>query len=94
MKVRALIDTLNNLTVGELGTLASRVGEVRSEAAKMGLDEVAAILDEALGCLDRCDLKGFRKKIQHAVSRLGHVKEKDRPLAGQLPPSVRRRSVR
>lgn len=75
MTIRALIDVLNNLTTGELGRLAARVTEVRDEAERMGLDEVARILDDALLALAAGDLKSFRKRVQHAVSRLGHARE-------------------
>ncbi len=75
MTIRALIEILNNLTTGEVGRLSARVGEVRDEARRMGLAEVAGLLDEALAQLAVCDLRGFRKKVQHAVSRLGHVRE-------------------
>ncbi len=73
MTIKALIEVLNNLTSGELGRMSARVREVRHEAASMGLEEVVRILDDALASLDACDLKGFRKKLQHAVSRLGHA---------------------
>jgi hypothetical protein len=75
MTTRALIETLNNLTFGELGRLSARVVEVRAEAAKLGQDEAARILDEALAALAAGDLRAFRKKIQHAVSRLGHARD-------------------
>ncbi len=75
MTTKALIEVLNNLTTGELGRLAVRVREVREEARKMDLAEVVAILDEALAALGTCELKLFRKKVQHAVSRLGHIKD-------------------
>jgi len=75
MDIKGLIDVLNNLTVGELATLRSRLAEVREEVAARGLDEIVAILDEARARLDALDVKGFRKKVQHAVSRLGHVRD-------------------
>ncbi len=75
MTIRALIEILNNLTTGEVGRLAARVGEVRDEARRLGLAEIAALLDEALARLAAGDLKAFRRTVQHAVSRLGHVRE-------------------
>lgn len=75
MTTRALIEVLNNLMTGEFARVAARLGEVRREVRLMGLDDVAAILDEAVAALDAADLKTFRRKIQHAVSRLGHAKE-------------------
>ncbi len=75
MTIRALIEVLNNLTTGELSRLSARVVEVRDQARALGLAEVVAILEEALELLAAGDLKGFRRKIQHAVSRLGHARE-------------------
>jgi hypothetical protein len=74
MDVKAIIDTLNNLTFGELSRLSGRVREARRAARAEGLYEIAEILDDALGRLDEGDVKGFRKKISHAVSRLGHAR--------------------
>ncbi len=90
MNKKALIDTLNNLNVGELATLERRLAEVRREVAEQGLDEITTILGEAQDQLDACDLKAFRKKLQHAVSRLGHVRPGERPLATKLPAHLRK----
>ena len=73
MNVRSLIQVLNNLTVGEFSRLEGRVREARDETRRQGLDEITAILDEALVLLRSGDVKGFRRKVQHAVSRLGHA---------------------
>ncbi len=89
MDKRALISALNNLSVGEFSRIRSRLSALREELSAVGLDEVAGILAEAEGCLDDFDLKGFRKKVQHAVSRLGHVKEASASLATKLPRSLR-----
>ncbi len=89
MDKKALIDVLNNLTIGELGTLRSRLAEVRETVAEKGLDEIAEILDEARARLDALDIKGFRKKVQHAVSRLGHVREET--TAKERPSGIRPR---
>lgn len=75
MTIRALIEILNTLTTGELSRLSARVTEVREQARAMSLEEVVAILDQALDSLAAGDLKVFRKRIQHAVSRLGHARE-------------------
>lgn len=72
MTVKTIIDVLNNLTTGELGRLTERVREARDESRALGLGEVTEILETALQHLEQGDLKGFRKKINHAVSRLGH----------------------
>lgn len=74
MRVKSLIEGLNSLNVGEVSTLSSRVKQYRDEAQDSGLNEVTEILDEALASLQAMDVKTFRKKIQHSVSRLGHVR--------------------
>ena len=81
MTIRGLIEVLNNLTAGELSRLHARVAEVRAEAERLDLAEVVAILDDARDALDAGDLKTFRRKIHHAVSRLGHVRE---PVSDKL----------
>lgn len=90
MNKKALIDTLNSLTVGQFSTIQSRLDEVRETTHAAGLDEIAAILDEARAALDGFDLKGFRKKVQHAVSRLGHLRDEKALLATKLPPGLER----
>lgn len=74
MPTRALIDTLNNLALGEFTVVQRRVQEVRDAAHALGLVEITALLDEALTLLAVGEVKQFRKRINTAVSRLGHVK--------------------
>ncbi|GAB4223054.1 MAG: hypothetical protein Kow0062_22270 [Acidobacteriota bacterium] len=74
MDIRAIIDVLNNLTFGELSRLEGRVREVRGELERLGHEEIVGILDEALAALDAADLRQFRRRIHHAVSRLGHLR--------------------
>ena len=90
MTIKALIDALNNLTLGEFDTLVGRVGELRAETAHRGLDEITTILDEAMERLRLADVRGFRKKVQHAVSRLGHVRERREPSLTAGPRAPRR----
>ena len=90
MNKKALIDTLNSLTVGQFSTIQSRLDEVRAATREAGLDEIATILDEARSALDEFDLKSFRKRVQHAVSRLGHVRDETASLATKLPPGLDR----
>lgn len=69
-----MIEVLNSLSVGELSSLRRKVEEVREGADQQGLTEITAILDEALAHLAAGDLRTFRRKVAHAVSRLGHVR--------------------
>lgn len=82
MSTRPLIEALNSLNIGDLESMARKVGETRAAAAAAGLSEIACTLDEAQAALDRADFKTFRKKIQHAVSRLGHAKTALSPAPG------------
>jgi hypothetical protein len=75
MHVQGMIEALNALSVGEISKLRQRVQEVRDAAARAELTEIAALLDQALDQLAACDLKAFRRKVAHAVSRLGHARE-------------------
>ena len=91
MNEKALIEALNSLGVGEISRLEARLAEVWEEVRRAGHEGVAEILDQAAERLAACDLKGFRKSVHHAVSRLGHLKEDAaRSLAKKLPPRLRR----
>ncbi len=91
MNKKALIDALNSLRFGELARLSSRLDEVRGQVRAAGHEEIAVILDRAAERLAAFDVKEFRRGVQHAVSRLGHVKEESsRPLAPRLPSRLRR----
>jgi len=80
MSIKALIHTLNHLTIGEITALTYRVQECRNEALGLGLTQISSILDEALEHLEHADIKLFRKRIAHAVSRLGHVRDVADPV--------------
>lgn len=73
MTVKSIIDVLNNLTLGEISRMRGRVVEARADVEKLGHAEIVDALDEALAHLDAGDIKAFRKRVQHAVSRLGHT---------------------
>lgn len=91
MNEKALIEALNSLGVGEISRLEARLAEVRKQVREAGHEAIAEILDQAAERLAAWDLKGFRKSVHHAVSRLGHVKEgPSRPLAKKLPSHLRR----
>lgn len=89
MNKKALIETLNGLVVGEFSRIQSRLVEVREQLGEAGAEEIVTILDEAKTHLDAFDLKAYRKKIQHAVSRIGHLKDGS-SLSTKLPPHIRR----
>jgi hypothetical protein len=72
--VDSLIATLNNLEIGDLGAIRTRLRAVREELTKRGFGELVEKLDECLAALDRGDLGNFRRHKATLVSRLGHLR--------------------
>jgi hypothetical protein len=75
MSPRPWIETLNSLSLGELDVVRARVLQVRDEVVLAGFEEIGSILDAAIAALLVGDLKNFRRRVNHAVSRLGHIKQ-------------------
>ena len=69
-----LIALLNALTVGDLDGLRVKLDEARAECEALGRDELASLVGEALDALGSGDLKTYRKRVETAVARLGHLK--------------------
>jgi hypothetical protein len=69
-----IIAFLNSMTFGDVAALASKLDQARAECDGLGHAEIAAIVDEARAALREGDLKTYRRKIETAVARLGHVK--------------------
>jgi len=72
--VDTLIATLNNLELGDLESIRTRLGSVRAELSKRELGELVAKLDECLSALGQGDLANFRRLKASVVSRLGHLR--------------------
>ena len=72
--VDTLIATLNNLELGHLESIRTRLGSVRAELSKRELGELVAKLDECLSALGQGDLTSFRRLKASIVSRLGHLR--------------------
>jgi hypothetical protein len=68
------ISTLNSLGVGDLDRIHLRLGEVESDLAGLGAQELVEMLTDARGALDGGDVPLFRRRVQHVVSRLGHLR--------------------
>ena len=73
-RTRDLIVALNSLSIGELEVLRARLGTVKGELLKMGQQELALCLDEALRWLEQGRTAEYRRLINHVVSRLGHLR--------------------
>lgn len=69
-----VIAALNALTHGDLEAIRARLAEALSACEKLGHDEVASIVAEAHGALSGGDLKTYRKKVETAVAKLGHLR--------------------
>ncbi len=74
MTAEQIIAFLNALTFGDLGALGTKLQQARSACAELGHAEIADVVGEARSALLSGDLTTYRRKIETAVSRLGHVK--------------------
>jgi hypothetical protein len=76
MAIRRIIQTLNTLSVGELDRVLGQLDEARAELRdREDLSEIAIALQEARDAITSGDLKTYRKRIEKAVSRLGHAQQ-------------------
>lgn len=76
MAVRRLIQSLNSLGVGELPRVLRHLEEARVAVRdRKDLADVAETLAEAHAAITSGDLKTYRKRIERAVSRLGHARD-------------------
>ena len=68
------IVTLNSIHVGEMERITRRLDEVRKTLLELDEPELITSLDEARQAIESGQLPRFRKRIQHVVSRLGHLR--------------------
>ena len=69
-----VIAALNALTHGDLDAIRARLAEACEVCEKLGHAEVASIVAEANGALVGGDLRTYRKKVETAVAKLGHLR--------------------
>jgi len=69
-----VIALLNALSVGDLDAIRSKLAEARGACERLGHDDVASLVAEAHGALSGGDLKTYRKKVETAVAKLGHLR--------------------
>ena len=72
--VDQLLASLNALKVGDLDSIGVRLSEARQACEGLGQPELAASLNEADDALAAGDVRLFRKRVQHVVARLGHLR--------------------
>ena len=68
------ISTLNSIQVGDLDTIARRLQEVRGLLQELDQGALLDTIDEAQQAIMRGDAPLFRKRLQHVVSKLGHLR--------------------
>ena len=71
---RELILRLNNLGIGDLGVLRTRLGTIRNELTEMGQPDLSVRMDQAMKALANGELDEYRRLVNQIVSRLGHLK--------------------
>lgn len=69
-----IIALLNALSLGDLEAIRARLEEAKTACAGLGHEEVAATIGEAGDALRAGDLKTYRKRVETAVARLGHLR--------------------
>jgi hypothetical protein len=73
MEVKQLIAFLNALSVGQIDSIEGKLSEASSACQDLGQPELADLLVDAREALDVLDLKRYRKRVHHVLSRLGHI---------------------
>ncbi|TDI35483.1 MAG: hypothetical protein E2P03_00710 [Acidobacteria bacterium] len=73
-RITHAISILNSLAMGDLERIRQHLQEVGASLAAGGEAELAEMLSEAENALGRGDAPLFRKRVQHVVSRLGHLR--------------------
>jgi hypothetical protein len=74
MDYSKLIAALNALDVGEISGLRAKLAEARQACVDLDQDGLAEILTEAEEALSRADLSTYRKRVETAIARMGHLR--------------------
>lgn len=69
-----IIALLNSLAFGDLAAIRAKLEEASEACGALGRDELAAVLVEARAALGTGDLKTYRKRVETALARLGHLR--------------------
>ena len=73
MDAKQLIAFLNAIHVGQLDSIEAKLGEATAACERLGAHDLVESLADAKEALDGLDMKRYRKRVQHVVSRLGHL---------------------
>ena len=73
-RIDVLLATLNSADVGNLETIAERMGQVQKDLETLGQDELAGAASEALSALRRGDVAEFRRGRAFLQSKIGHLR--------------------
>ena len=82
MNASQLIAHLNAMSCGDLASVSRKLDAAAEACRQMDEAELVAMLTEARGCLDRGDLKTYRRRLQTVVARLGHLRSRTSTAAG------------
>ena len=73
-RIDVLLATLNSADVGNLETIAERMGQVQKDLETLGQDDLAGAAREALTALRRGDVAEFRRGRAFLQSKIGHLR--------------------
>lgn len=76
MTPNQLIAFLNAMTCGDLESMAGKLEEARRACLDLEDEDLSSKLSEAREALLSGDLKTYRKRLETAVARLGHMKSR------------------
>lgn len=69
-----IIASLNALSFGDLDSIDLRLSEAEDACVSLGADDVLDRLRGAREALRSADTRAFRKHVEAAVSKLGHLR--------------------
>jgi hypothetical protein len=69
-----IIASLNALSFGDLESIDLRLAEAESACASLGAEDVLGRLRGAREALRSADPRAFRRHVEAAVSKLGHLR--------------------
>jgi hypothetical protein len=69
-----IIALLNSLSLGDLDAIRAKLDEASEACGALGKDELSGLVAEARAAISAGDVKTYRKRIETAVARLGHLR--------------------
>ena len=69
-----ILAILHSLGRGDLETVRARLAEARQGCLDLGRPELAALLEEAAAALQGGDIRTWRRRVETAIARLGHLR--------------------